>query len=79
MLKTLRSLQWSMVGLAVVVLFHPLTRNADANDGVEGQHQCGVDRNHTHCDNDDQICCSGKHGDGRDRYFCEPIRDGCPG
>ena len=32
MLKTLRSLQWSMVGLAVVVLFHPLTRNADANE-----------------------------------------------
>ena len=50
----------------------------EADHGVKGEHQCGVDNNHVHCDNEDEICCSGKHGDDRDRYFCEPIRDGCP-
>ena len=32
MFKIFRSLQWSMVGLAVVVLFHLGTKNADANE-----------------------------------------------
>ena len=32
MFSIFRSLQWSMVGLAVVVLFHPGTKNADANE-----------------------------------------------
>ena len=32
MFRIFRSLQWSMVGLVVVVLFHPVTKNADANE-----------------------------------------------
>ena len=50
----------------------------EANHGVDGEHHCGTEGNHTHCDTETQVCCSDIHGDDGVRYFCAPKRDGCP-
>ncbi len=52
----------------------------EAHQGDDGQHMCGNDNNHTHCDNEDQICCSRNHNNDPNKweYFCNPIDVGCP-
>ena len=52
----------------------------EAHQGADGEYMCGHDGNHTHCDKEDETCCSRPHNNDPNKkdYFCRPIDVGCP-